>query len=202
MLAIEEKEKSIVLLKPDVLLQDKEDAVVSLFESNDLKVKKRKQVYLTRPDAEAFFAALKPKPAQFAAEVESVLRGPCEVMAIEHPDKPTVAEVLAFVEHELKWFDDTGRVGEGPPFEKKDIYCSGDTWSSLRDQEFFFPYIQSQSVERALCIIKPHAIERGIEEQVVDEILKLGLFVYGKKQSQITKDQAEKICADCEDLAG
>lgn len=202
MLAIEEKEKSIVLLKPDVLLQEKEDAVVSLFESDDLHVKKRKQVYLTRKDAEAFFSWLRPKTAQFAAEVESVLKGPCEVLLIEHTDKPTVAQVIAKVEYELKWFDDTGSVGEGPPFEKKDIYFSSDLWSSLRDQEFFFPYMQSQSVERTLCIIKPHAIERGVQDVVVDEILKLGLFAYGKKQMEITKDQAEKICADAEDLSG
>jgi adenylate kinase family enzyme/nucleoside diphosphate kinase len=211
MLGLEEKERTVVILKPEITLGSNTEAILKVFQSAYFDVKKRKQVYMTKSDAEEFFAPLKSEPAEFNKCVEQVLRGPCEVVVIETLDGGVVDKVLDFVRMQLE--PPPEDVVPVPGEEEMDtllslgvlesqLYCSGDTWQAVRDLEFFFPCLDQLPTERTLSIVKPQyqQTDTDIMTVVETEAIQSGLLVVAKKSVVVTEEMAKVLYPDSPDL--
>jgi len=205
MFALEEKQRTVVLLRPDLLLTDSAnpankgkgkslaDDICEKFEEQYLEVKCRKQIYLTSEESEQFFHYLKPSDRK--AAVAAFARGLCDVVVLEHLDGDVIERALKFHEELLKEY------GAGS------IYCSISPWECMRSLEFFFPHLDALPRERTLAIIKSDGIQAGaksgqsLEQQAESLVALAGLLVVAKKQVRIDKTQAKLLCQDADAAA-
>jgi adenylate kinase family enzyme/nucleoside diphosphate kinase len=205
MFALEEKPRTLLLLRPDLVRnQAKTDEVIGKFQFHQfvsgkfagqdkrLEVKKRKQVCLSADDAEEFFHYLAPEDR--SRQVAKHAEGLSEVVVLEHLDGEAIELAPAL----------RGELGSDPDVQGfvESIYCSAGSWESMRDIEFFFPHLNSLPVERTLAVVKPDGLNMGmiqnktLEQTVEDEVAALGLFVVAKKRQIMAKPDAEVICQD------
>lgn len=201
MLGLEEKERTVVILKPEITLGSvgKEEEILKVFQSAYFDVKKRKQVYMTLSDAEEFFGALKKdSPADFDKCVSQVLAGPCEILVIETLDGGVVDKVLDFVKVQLEPPPEEPTPGEEPAetlytlgVAETALYCSGDSWQAVRDLEFFFPCLDQLPTERTLSIVK--SADPEMLTVVETEAKQNGLLVVAKKPVVVTEEIAKVL---------
>eukprot|EP00931_Biecheleriopsis_adriatica_P024991 TRINITY_DN1544_c0_g1_i1.p1 TRINITY_DN1544_c0_g1~~TRINITY_DN1544_c0_g1_i1.p1 ORF type:complete len:1441 (-),score=400.02 TRINITY_DN1544_c0_g1_i1:104-4426(-) len=190
MLALEEKNRCVILLMPELILETKADEIVNKFEEAYLEVKARKEIFLSDAEAASYFHYLEPEARQ--AAIASAGRGLCEVLVLEHLDGDVVERCLAMVE------------GLEEVYGKGSFYLSVSLWECRRDIEFFFPHLDSLPVERTLAVLKPSAIEMGemngktIQKLVEDEAAALGLFVVGTRTLVPNAEQAALLCSEYE----
>mmetsp|Transcript_66682 Transcript_66682/g.171704 ORF Transcript_66682/g.171704 Transcript_66682/m.171704 type:complete len:1489 (-) Transcript_66682:73-4539(-) len=193
MLALNEKVRTVALLHPELLLTGKSVSIIATFEEKYLEVKARKQVYLTKADAESFCHYIK-VPEERAAMIESLARGLSEVVVLEHLDGEVIERTKALV----------AELGES-------IYCSRGKWESMRDLEFFFPHLDSMQVERTLALVKADGLVKGkidgkyLTEVLEEEAAAAGLFIVGERNLTPSKEEAELVCAEyagTEDFTG
>lgn len=192
MLALEEKVRTVVLLRPELCSSSDEkgpDAeIIARFEESYLEVKARKQIYLTQVDAERFFHYL--PPAERKGQVDAVTRGLSTVVVLQHLDGDAIEKTIALVEE----LSEAHGVGS--------IYCSQSRWETMRDLEFFFPSLDSLPPERTLALIKADGISRGkvdgrtLEEVVESEAAAAGLFVVARRKMALRDAEAEVVCED------
>mmetsp|Transcript_8490 Transcript_8490/g.20114 ORF Transcript_8490/g.20114 Transcript_8490/m.20114 type:complete len:1467 (+) Transcript_8490:60-4460(+) len=189
MLALEEKTRIVVLLMPQLILEDKAEELIGKFEEAYLEVKARKEVYLAG-EAESYFHYMEPKAR--TAAVKSASRGLSQVLVLEHLDGDVVERSLAMKE------------GLEETYGKGSFYMSLDKWECQRDIEFFFPHLDALPVERTIAVIKPDALQQGekggktVEQVLEDEAAQLGLFVVGKTQLVPDDALAKIICQEFE----
>eukprot|EP00747_Dinoflagellata_sp_TGD_P161703 gnl/TRDRNA2_/TRDRNA2_178467_c0_seq1.p1 gnl/TRDRNA2_/TRDRNA2_178467_c0~~gnl/TRDRNA2_/TRDRNA2_178467_c0_seq1.p1 ORF type:complete len:1499 (-),score=413.44 gnl/TRDRNA2_/TRDRNA2_178467_c0_seq1:56-4552(-) len=192
MLALGEKVRTVVVFTPEVVLAGQEKTLLPRFADRYLEVKARKQVYLTKADAESFYHYL--PAAERDAAVAAVSRGSCEVMAFENLDGDVVERTIELVE-------------EFTEFSPGAIYCSAGPWQAMRDLEFFFPHLDQLPVERTLALIKADGLSKGqkdgltLEQVVESEVASLGLCIVGKRQMALKHAEAEVLCADLKGTA-
>jgi len=195
MLALDEKVRTVVLLRPEVCTspdgQAKDVEIIAKFEENYLEVKAKKQIYLTQADADQFFHYL--PASQRAAQVEAHTRGLSTVLVVQHLEGEAIEKALALADELMETY------GAGA------IYCSPTKWETMRDLEFFFPHLDSLPTERTLAILKADGLAKGrvdgrtLEELVENEVAAMGLFIVAKKHMTLKRDQAEVVCEDLKD---
>eukprot|EP00928_Gymnodinium_smaydae_P064857 TRINITY_DN480_c1_g1_i2.p1 TRINITY_DN480_c1_g1~~TRINITY_DN480_c1_g1_i2.p1 ORF type:complete len:1698 (+),score=471.60 TRINITY_DN480_c1_g1_i2:89-5182(+) len=207
MFALGEHARSAVVLRSDLLLQQGSggpgttlaDDICAKFEQEYLEVKYRKQVYLTKEDAESFFHYLKPDALK--AAVAAFARGLCEVLVIEHlcpaeDEGDVIPLTAAFVDDVLSG-----------TYDKDAIIVSRSSWECLRTVEFFFPYIDSLPVERTLAVVKSDGIAKGavngntLEQEVEARANAAGLLIVGRRHEQLSESAAAGLCKHLDDGA-
>jgi nucleoside-diphosphate kinase len=182
--------RTVALLRPDLLIQGKSEELLAKFEENYLEVKAKKQVYLTKEDAETFFHYQPPQHR--AASVEGWTKGLSEVVLLEHLDGDVIDRAIGYVK-EL-----------ASEYGEDNIYCSQSLWESRRDMEFFFPHLDAAPVERTLALIKPEGIMKGevegqtLERHVEAAVAAAGLYVVGKKMIALGDAEAGVLCKEYE----
>jgi adenylate kinase family enzyme/nucleoside diphosphate kinase len=192
MLALGERPRNLVLLRPDLLQKGVADEICAEFQKKYLEVKARKQVYLAKQEAERFFHYQKPE--MLKATAAAFARGICEVVVLEHVTPIEKWGDVVPLSMELVNDSLVPKYGAGA------IFCCGSDWECMRAIEFFFPYLDALPVERALAVIKPDGIahepidgstlEQALETKAADA----GLVVVGKKlPSRLSKDEAKLI---------
>jgi nucleoside-diphosphate kinase len=208
MFALEEGSRTLVILRPELLLKESEveqnkgtgrtlvDDICARFTDRFLDVKARKSLYLPRETVESFFHYL--KPAELKSALASFGRGLCEVVVLEHVLAPedggdAVEEVKKCFTEELC-----------AKYGASSVYYCGTTWEAARGLEFFFPHLDLLPVERTLAIIKPDGIAKGamggntLEAVAEERIAALGLHVVAMSQRCIRDKEAELLSADVE----
>jgi len=205
MLALEEKVRTVVLLRPelcsDVEGKAKDVEIIAKFEENYLEVKAKKQIYLTQADAEQFFHYIE-NPAERATQVDAFTRGLCTVLVLQHLEGEVIEKAYALVKE----------LSETPPFKELaetygpgSIYCSQSKWETMRDLEFFFPHLDSLPTERTLALLKPEALAKGrvdgqtLEELVESEAAAMGLFIVARRRMTLKSAEAEVVCEELKD---
>lgn len=78
-------ERTLSILKPDTLENNKIGEVTALIEKAGLKVVAQRMLHLSRPQAEGFYAVHKERPF-FGELVDFMTRGPVVVMVLEGSD--------------------------------------------------------------------------------------------------------------------
>jgi len=218
MLALDEKVRTVVLLRPELCYPVEErpqvevpegeaaegapppaptvrrldQEIIAKFQENYLEVKAKKQVYLTQVDAEQFFHYL---PAvERKAQVDAVTRGLSTVLVLQELDNQAIEKTIALAQ-ELS-----------ETYGADSIYCSQSLWETVRDLEFFFPHLDSLPPERTLALIKADGLARGklegqtLEEVVENEVAAMGLFVVAKRRTNALRDVEAEVL--CEELKG
>jgi nucleoside diphosphate kinase/adenylate kinase family enzyme len=149
-LTIEDKEKSLLIVKPHLAARFTEISGDLDTGSGDfdyrfyIKVIKSKTVYLSEEKAWDFFqgynSSADDAATAFDALVTSVAAGPCIVAAVEHLDGGAVDRLKEAVgQLNVKY-------GEGA------FHCSGSKWEALREVDYFFPYVQRLPVTTTLVV--------------------------------------------------
>jgi nucleoside-diphosphate kinase len=75
-------ERTLSILKPDATRKNLIGAIVARFESEGLRVAGLRKVWLSRPEAEGFYAVHRARPF-FGELVDFMTSGPCVVMCLE-----------------------------------------------------------------------------------------------------------------------
>eukprot|EP00929_Paragymnodinium_shiwhaense_P015313 TRINITY_DN123389_c0_g1_i1.p1 TRINITY_DN123389_c0_g1~~TRINITY_DN123389_c0_g1_i1.p1 ORF type:complete len:1512 (-),score=471.27 TRINITY_DN123389_c0_g1_i1:162-4697(-) len=206
MFALEEKQRTVVLLRPDFLLQESvvpenkglgktlADDVCAKLEEEYLEVKCRKHIYLTKQDAADYFHYL--PQATLQRTVAAFARGLCVVLVLEHLDGDVIERMVEFLPKLIE------EHGEGS------VFCSSSPWACMRDLEFFFPHLDSLPRERTLAVIKSDGLQAGqrnkqtLEEMAEALAAEAGLIVVAKRGCELTEQQATMLCKDYEDTEG
>lgn len=190
MLALEEKLRMVVLLMPDLVLEDKVEEIVAKLEENYFEVKARKEFFFSDSEAEAYFG----KSEKLKDQLAAASRGLSEVLVLEHLDGDVVER-----------FPKEMLGGLVEAYGESSFCFSLNRWECKRDIEFFFPHLDSLPVERTLAVLKPPAIEMGskggktIEQVLEDEATAVGLFVVGKRYGQLSQAEADVLCQEYTD---
>lgn len=216
MLALEEKSRAVVIIKPDLLLKASEnevlekgkeqmttgktlaDDICAKFEEEYLEVKARKQVFMAKEQVEAFFDYMSPTDLQ--ATVDSFGRGLCEVVVLEHLDDDIIDRAPKLVQELQAQYTGESNVSA--------MFCSSTPWECMYYLEFFFPHLASLPLERTLAIIKPDGIAAGtrkkitLEEDAEAKAAAAGLLVVSKQKVTVTAEQAKIVCTGCDDPKG
>ena len=132
MLALDEKPRTVVLLKSE-LYDSQGEEILSKIQAQYLDVKASKQVFLTNADADSCFHYL-PKAER--------MMGLVQVLVLENLDGDVVESTAAIVDA-LRADISANR-----------LYCSPGSWEAARDLEYFFPHLSALPVERTLALIK------------------------------------------------
>lgn len=188
MLALDEKDRTLVLILPDLTLAEKTQEIVAKFEERYFEVKAQKHVYLTEADLEAFFNHL--PQAEREALVLTGTKGASVVLVLENVDVAIGCHAACQLAEEL-------RAIYGPGL----YCCSKDVcdWQPQRDIEFFFPHLDAMPVERTLVVIKPDALMRGkvdgkaLEQFVAEEAGAAGLFLLGRMHKVLDTSDAQVL---------
>jgi nucleoside-diphosphate kinase len=78
-------ERTLSIIKPDATAKNLIGKIVARFEEEGLKIAGLRKVYLSRQEAEGFYAVHKARPF-FGELVEFMTSGPCVVMVLEGED--------------------------------------------------------------------------------------------------------------------
>jgi adenylate kinase family enzyme/nucleoside diphosphate kinase len=182
MLALDEKPRTVVLLKSE-LYDSQGEEILSKFQAQYLDVKASKQVFLTNADADSCFHYL-PKAER--------MMGLVQVLVLENLDGDVVESTAAIVDA-LRADISANR-----------LYCSPGSWEAARDLEYFFPHLSALPVERTLALIKPDGIARGqmdgitLEEAIEAQVADAGLVIVGKRKMKMDPEVAKVLCKSFE----
>lgn len=191
MLALDEKPRTVVLLRAQLEAEQPDTLSEVLFKFQDryLDVKAHKQVLLQRSAADRFFHYL-PNPERQAI-VDSYCRGLSSVLVLENLDGDVVEKTCELAE--------ALNASYGPDF----MYCSQGAWEAARDLDFFFPHLEQLPVERTLAIIKPDGLMQSgrvdnltLEESVEARVANAGLLIVGKRRQVLDEREAGVLCKD------
>ena len=202
----DEEDETKLVPKEEVLNPDCAEAIKARIVAEGFTIADEKQVRLSKEQAKAFYAEHAARPF-YEDLTDFMSSGPVVLMVLEKEDAikswrallgPTNSETARAeakagdnAEDMYKW---TIRAAFGTDGQKNAAHGSDSSYSAQREIDFFFP--AADALERTLCLIKPDVVRAGKAEAVVQQITAAGFVVVARKESTLTKDDAEAFYAE------
>mmetsp|Transcript_27620 Transcript_27620/g.68843 ORF Transcript_27620/g.68843 Transcript_27620/m.68843 type:complete len:1504 (-) Transcript_27620:594-5105(-) len=192
LLAIGERERSLCLIKPDLIAGQKGCEVVARLEEDDFEIKQKKIAYLTKGDVEALFTDYHGR-SDYSQRVAFMTSGPVWVLVVEHLEGDTVNRLAALAgPNDPQVADETTLRGQyGHDEVRNGVHVSADKWAAVRERDFFFPYLCECPTERTFGMVKPDATSHAGE--ILDTIGKENLLAVGMCELKLSAAQAEEL---------
>lgn len=131
-------EKTLCIIKPDVVADKKQGAVLQRILDAGFSVVALEQRHLTRTDAEAFYAVHKAR-SFFGELVDFMVSGPVVVAALEGEQAVVKYRELIGATNPANAAAGTIRRDFGKSLESNAIHGSDSVENGLRETAFFFP---------------------------------------------------------------
>jgi nucleoside-diphosphate kinase len=131
-------EKTLCIIKPDVVADKKQGAVLQRILDAGFSVVALEQRHLTRSDAEAFYAVHKAR-SFFGELVDFMVSGPVVVAALEGEQAVVKYRELIGATNPANAAAGTIRRDFGKSLESNAIHGSDSVENGLRETAFFFP---------------------------------------------------------------
>jgi len=186
----EAPEVTLALIKPDSFPRG--DEIIARILSEGFRVVEKKQVLLTKPRAEAFYAEHKGK-GFFPELVAFMISGPIYALKLEKAGAiaawrqlmgPTKLEVAQ------KEAPDSLRATFASSTTKNAVHGSDSAQSAARELSFFF------AVSSTLALIKPDAVAAGKGQDIIDRVEAEGFTVAERQTLTLSQERAEAFYAE------
>lgn len=131
-------ERTLSIIKPDAVENDKIGAILGMIEGAGLRIKAMRMLHLSRPVAEGFYAVHKERPF-FGELVEFMTRGPVVVSVLEGEDAIAKYRELMGATDPAKAADGTIRKAHGANVGENAVHGSDAVETAKNEIAYFFP---------------------------------------------------------------
>ncbi len=132
------KQRTLCIIKPDAIRARKQGAILQQILDSGFDVLAMRQIRLTRPMAEAFYAVHKERPF-FADLVQFMISGPVVVAALEREDAVARYRDLIGATDPAKAAEGTVRKLYGSSIDNNAVHGSDSPENGQIETSFFFP---------------------------------------------------------------
>lgn len=131
-------ERTLSIIKPDAVENDKIGAILGMIEGAGLRIKAMRMLHLSRPVAEGFYAVHKERPF-FGELVEFMTRGPVVVSVLEGEDAIAKYRELMGATDPAKATEGTIRKAHGANVGENAVHGSDAAETAKNEIAYFFP---------------------------------------------------------------
>ena len=130
-------ERTLSIIKPDILERNLENKIKSFYENNNLKILKSKKVQISKQEAEEFYKIHQTKP--FYNKLCNYLSsGPIIVMILEGENSISKNREIMGATDPLKAKEGTLRKIYGISIDKNSVHGSDSLDNATKEIDFFF----------------------------------------------------------------
>lgn len=131
-------ERTLSIIKPDAVEQNKIGEVLAMIEGKGLTIKACKMMHFTRPVAEGFYAVHKERPF-FGELVDFMTRGPVVVSVLEGDNAVTAYRELMGATNPADAGEGTIRKAHGTNVGENAVHGSDSAENAGIEIRYFFP---------------------------------------------------------------
>ena len=131
-------ERTLSIIKPDAVAKNVIGQIYSRFESNNLKIVASKMKWLSRQEAEAFYAVHRERPF-FKDLVDFMVSGPVQIQALEGENAIMKNRELMGATDPKKAAKDTIRADFAQSIDANAVHGSDSPETAAVEIAFFFP---------------------------------------------------------------
>lgn len=131
-------EKTLSIIKPDAISNGYTEEICTRIENLGLLISSKKQLHLTKEEAEVFYLEHKDKPF-FNSLIQFITSGPVQVQVLEGEDAISRYRELMGDTNPQKADSGTLRSEFAKSIDANAVHGSDSTKSAEREIEFFFP---------------------------------------------------------------
>ena len=134
-------ERTLSIIKPDAVAKNVIGKIYSRFETNGLRIVAARMAWLSRTEAEGFYAVHRERPF-FGSLTDFMSSGPCIVMCLEAPDAIKKWRTLMGATDPAKADAGTLRKEFGASIENNATHGSDAPETAAFELGYFFPGIE------------------------------------------------------------
>ena len=131
-------ERTLSIIKPDAVAKNVIGQIYSRFESNNLKIVASKMKWLSRQEAEAFYAVHRERPF-FKDLVDFMVSGPVQIQVLEGENAIMKNRELMGATDPKKAAKGTIRADFAQSIDANAVHCSDSPETAAVEIAFFFP---------------------------------------------------------------
>ena len=137
-------ERTLSIIKPDAVAKNVIGAIYSRFETAGLKIIAARMAWLSRPDAEGFYAVHRERPF-FKDLVEFMISGPVMIQVLEGPDAIARNRELMGATDPKKAAPGTIRADFAQSIDANAVHGSDAAETAKAEVAYFFPQLNVYS---------------------------------------------------------
>jgi nucleoside-diphosphate kinase len=137
-------ERTLSIIKPDAVAKNVIGAIYSRFETAGLKIIAARMAWLSRPDAEGFYAVHRERPF-FKDLVEFMISGPVMIQVLEGPDAIAKNRELMGATDPKKAAPGTIRADFAQSIDANAVHGSDAAETAKAEVAYFFPQLNVYS---------------------------------------------------------
>ena len=137
-------ERTLSIIKPDAVAKNVIGAIYSRFETAGLKIVAARMAWLSRPDAEGFYAVHRDRPF-FKDLVEFMISGPVMIQVLEGPDAIAKNRELMGATDPKKAAPGTIRADFAQSIDANAVHGSDASDTAKAEVAYFFPQLNVYS---------------------------------------------------------
>jgi nucleoside-diphosphate kinase len=134
-------ERTLAIIKPDAVAARQAGKILQRIEDSGFQIRAMRQVYLTKPEAEGFYAVHRERPF-FGSLTSFMSSGPAIVLALEAPDAIKKWRTLMGATDPAKADAGTLRKDFGKSIEHNATHGSDASETAAYELGYFFPGIE------------------------------------------------------------
>ena len=139
-------ERTLSIIKPDAVAKNVIGKIYSRFETNGLKIVAARMAWLSRAEAEGFYAVHKARPF-FADLVKFMTGGPVVLLVLEGEDAVARNREVMGATDPRKAAEGTIRKDFATDIEKNTVHGSDSAENASLEIAYFFPQVAVHSYE-------------------------------------------------------
>ncbi len=140
-------ERTFSIIKPDAVKANKIGEVIALLEAGGLRIVAQKMLWMTKPQARAFYAVHKERPF-YESLVKFMTDGPVVVQVLEGEDAVAKNREIMGVTDSRKAAAGTIRAAYGTDIERNAVHGSDAPETARQEIAFFFSVAELTATER------------------------------------------------------
>jgi len=137
-------ERTLSIIKPDAVAKNVIGSIYSRFEQAGLKIVAARMAWLSRPDAEGFYAVHRERPF-FKDLVEFMISGPVMIQVLEGPDAIAMNRELMGATDPKKAAPGTIRADFAASIDANAVHGSDAPETAKNEIAYFFPSLNVYS---------------------------------------------------------